>query len=498
MQNIFTIKELAKHANQTVTIQGWLQGKRSSGKIAFLLIRDGTGTCQCVVEAQHSAAFAEATAINLEGSLTVTGVVRPDPRSPGGYEIAATAVKIIQSQEGYPISRKEHGIDFLLEHRHLWLRSPRQTTILRIRHTIIKAIRDFFDSRGFTLVDSPILTPGAAEGSNALFNVDYFGETVHLSESGQLYLESACQALGKVYCFGPTFRAEKSKTRRHLAEFWMVEPEVAFLELPGIALLAEEFILHIVTSVLANHRADLQTLGRDLAPLEAIKAPFPRLTYSEAVDLLHSDEIQRTTQEKLAKEEKRLQERRGNLKELEEKLAGAKLSQKENLAAEVQELREEIRDFETDLRNRRMQLEGAKNFRWGDDLGGDEETILSRHYDRPLIVMEYPRRAKAFYMKEAPHDPRVVLNLDILAPEGYGEIIGGSQREDNLAALEARMAEEKMDPRGYEWYLDLRRYGSVPHGGFGLGVERTIAWICGMRHIREAIPFPRLMGRIYP
>jgi asparaginyl-tRNA synthetase len=499
MSDLATIRELPGRVGQNVTLRGWLQGRRSSGKIVFLLLRDGTGTCQCIVEAARPEAFAAAADLGIEASLSLTGLVRAEARSPGGVEIAVEAVTVIQATADYPIARKEHGIEFLMEHRHLWLRSPRQTAILRIRHTLIQSARGFFDGRGFTLIDTPIFQPGAAEGAGTLFAVDFFGDPAYLAQTGQLYLETAAMALGRVYCFGPTFRAEKSKTRRHLSEFWMLEPEVAFAELPDLECLAEDLLAHLVADILARHEPELRLLGRDLEPLRRIQTPFPRLTYSEAVDLLRGDALRERLLAGLEADRGRLAALQADLADRERQLAAeAKAWRKDKLAAEVQELRERAHELELDLANRPAHIEGARNFTWGHDLGGDEETILSRQFDRPLIVTEYPREVKAFYMKRSERDPRVVRNLDVLAPEGYGEIIGGSQREDDLARLEARLAEEQMDPGPYQWYLDLRRYGSVPHGGFGLGIERTLAWICGLRHIREAIPFPRLLGKMRP
>lgn len=493
------ISSLGQYAGQTVRIRGWLYGKRSGGKIVFLLVRDGTGVCQCVVEARQGDAFAVAEHLGQESSLAVEGLVRQDTRAPGGWEIAVSSLQVIQSVENYPITRKAHGTDFLMDHRHLWIRSPRQATILRIRHTLIRAAREFFDQNGFTLIDTPILVPGAAEGAGSLFPVDYFGEQAYLAQTGQLYLEAAAMALGKVYCFGPTFRAEKSKTRRHLAEFWMIEPEIAFAELPDLVECAEQFVSHLVFQTLEKHRADFPIIGRDIAPLEKVRPPFPRITYSEAVDLLHSERTRERLQAQHEADRARLKELMAELAEKEKQMESARRGwQQDKLAQQIQELREELRDLENRIANAAQHLEDVVGFEWGKDLGGDEETIISMAFDKPVIIMRYPAKAKAFYMKPAPDDPRVVLNMDVIAPEGYGEIIGGSQREDDLVALERRLAEEKMDPASYRWYLDLRRYGTVPHGGFGLGIERTLAWICGLRHIRETIPFPRLMGRMTP
>ncbi len=493
------IANLSPHGPRDVEIRGWLEGRRRGGGVQFLLVRDGTGVCQCVVEAETEEAFATAHELTRESSLVLTGEARPDERAPGGVEIAVRSIRVVQRAGDFPITRKAHGVDFLMEHRHLWLRSRRQAAILRLRHVLVRAARDFFDTRGFTLVDTPILSSGAAEGAGSLFPVDYFGETAYLAQTGQLYLESACMALDKVYCFGPTFRAEKSKTRRHLTEFWMIEPEVAWAELEDIVQLAEAFITHLVRAALDDARGELELLGRAPHALEAITPPFPRLTYTEAVERLRSPELHTQAQRELEQDRDRLRQLTTELRRKESDLAQAQKSWKrDKLGREIQSLRETVTDLEEDLQNRPGHLEQAAHFPWGKDLGGAEETLLSRDFDKPLVITHYPAAAKAFYMKRNPDDPRTVLNLDILAPEGYGEIIGGSRREDDLDALQQRMAEEQMDPAPYEWYLDLRRYGSVPHGGFGLGIERTVAWIAGLPHVRETIPFPRLMNRLTP
>ncbi len=436
---VTSISQIGKHEGESVTIQGWLYNLRESGKLLFPQFRDGSGVIQGVV-AKNAApeAFERLKGLTQESSVVVTGKVRADKRAPGGYELDVTDVRVIQrvpDDDPYPISLKEHGVDFLMEHRHLWVRTPRQAAILRIRAEIIKAARDFFDERGFTLTDPPILTPAACEGTTTLFPVDYFDEQAYLTQSGQLYIEATAMALGKVYSFGPTFRAEKSKTRRHLTEFWMVEPEVAYLELDGLMDLAEQFISFIVARVLERRRPDLALTGRDIAKLETVKAPFPRITYDEAVKLL---------QEGFAK--------------------GA---------------------LET-------------KFEWGGDFGSPDETYISGQFDRPVIIHRYPAQVKAFYMEPDPQRPELALCVDVLAPEGYGEIIGGSQRMASHELLLKRIHEHNLPESAFKWYLDLRKYGGVPHAGFGMGIERAVAWICGLEHVRETIPFPRMLHKIYP
>jgi len=426
------IEDLSGHAGETVTIRGWLYHKRSSGKIRFLVVRDGTGILQCVMAkgAVSDDLFGLFDALTQESSLIVTGRIKMDERAPGGCEMELSGLEVVQLALEYPITPKEHGVDFLMDHRHLWLRSLRQAAILRIRHRIITAIREFFDGRGFTLMDAPIFTPAACEGTTTLFETDYFDlGKAYLTQSGQLYAEAGAMALGKVYVFGPTFRAEKSKTRRHLTEFWMVEPEVAFSDLNDNMELVEEFLEHLVSSVLRHCPKELKTLERNTAFLEHVKKPFPRITYDEAIGILHRNGV---------------------------------------------------------------------NVEWGADFGGTDETVISAQFDRPVIVHRYPAKIKAFYMKRDPDNPDLVLAMDVLAPEGYGEIVGGSQREDDYEALRARISEHKLPQAAFEWYLDLRRYGSVPHSGFGLGVERTVSWICGLDHVRETIPFPRMIYRLAP
>ena len=425
------IEEIARYVGQDVTIRGWLRNRRASGKVQFLIVRDGTGDLQAVISkgVLGEEQFAQLAKLTQESSLILAGRVRSDARAHGGFELEVSRIELVQIAEPFPVQPKEHGVGFLMEHRHLWLRSSRQHAVLRIRHEIIRACRNFFDERGFILLDAPIFTPNACEGTTTLFQTDYFGERAYLTQSGQLYSEATAAAFGKVYCFGPTFRAEKSKTRRHLTEFWMVEPEVAFAELPEMMELAEAFLSYVVGRVLEARRTELATLERDVSKLERVKPPFPRITYEEAIALL---------------------QKKGN------------------------------------------------PIQPGDDFGGDEETMLSNEFDRPAIVHRYPSSIKAFYMQNDPERPELALCMDVLAPEGYGEIIGGGQRIHEIEKLMARIQEHKLPEEEFRWYLDLRRYGSVPHSGFGMGIERVVAWICGLDHVRETIPFPRTLYRLYP
>jgi asparaginyl-tRNA synthetase len=496
------IRDLNKHVGQTVTLAGWLYNSRVSSKVVFLIVRDGTGLCQSVVGKADvpPEVFDAASRLGQESSLMVTGTVHAEERALGGHELHVTGLQVVSTTQDYPITPKEHGIDFLFGHRHLWLRSRRPTAIMQVRHTIIDAIRRFFNDNGFILFDTPIFAPSAGEGAQTLFSVDYFGEPMYMAQTGQLYLESAALAYGKVYCFGPTFRAEKSKTRRHLTEFWMVEPEIAYAQLEDVMAVAEDFVASIAARVLRDHRADLEFLGQDVARLERIVKPFYRLTYSEAAEILHGKQARELLEKDLETKNARIAELKAAIPEKEKQRdgQGVKKHVQEKLAAEVIADREELSELEEQVKNIPTHMELAANFEWGKDLGGSDETIISRLHDRPVFVTHYPRDCKAFYMKRDPDDHRVVRNFDLLAPDGYGEIIGGSQREDDLQVLLDRMKEENLAIGPYEWYLDLRRYGSVPHGGFGLGVERTVAWICGLKHIRETIAFPRMMGKVYP
>ena len=426
-----TIKGLKDHVGEEVTLDGWVYNKRAIGKVWFLILRDGSGMAQCVVVKGEVAdnIFDLENDLTQESSVSVTGTVKEEPRSVGGYEIGVTNLKVHQVADEYPITPKEHGTSFLMDNRHLWIRSKRQNAILKVRHQVIKACRDFFDNNGFTLVDTPIFTANACEGTSSLFVVDYFERSAYLSQSGQLYSEATAASFGKVYCFGPTFRAEKSKTRRHLTEFWMVEPEMAYYNLDDNMELAEQFVEYIVQWCLENCITELEILERNTSNLEKVKTPFPRITYDEAATIL---------------------------------------------------------------------TDNGADFTYGTDFGGTDETIISEQFDRPVMVHHWPSEIKAFYMKLDEENENLALGVDMLAPEGYGEIIGGGQREDDLAILEGRIKEHELDMKDFCWYLDLRKYGSVPHSGFGLGIERTVAWITGSKHIRETIPFPRTLARLEP
>ena len=495
-----TINCLSKHDGKEVTLAGWLYKGRSSGKVQFLVIRDGTGLCQCIVEKSKvpEELFSHLKHLGQESSLSVTGTVRADERSVGGYELALTGAKIISPADGYPITPKSHGIDFLLRHRHLHFRSQRQWCIGKIRHTVIDAIRRFFNDNGFILIDTPILTATAGEEQQTLFEVDYFGSPLYLSQTGQLHLESAAMSFGKVYCFGPTFRAEKSKTRRHLTEFWMVEPEVAFIDLDGMLELAENFVSFIVAQVLQNNKSELVALEADIASLEKIKPPFYRLTYTESVDILTSQKARDFLAAQLKEFQNQKQQLESRISELETQQTGKiKQWQKDKIAAELIELRTALTETNTKIENNPKHAALAAEFRWGKDLGGSDETIISQMHDKPIFVTHYPKEAKAFYMKADRENEKVVLNFDLLAPAGFGEIIGGSMREDDYDLLVARINGQGLKVKDYDWYLDLRKYGSVPHGGFGLGVERTIAWLTAQKHIRQCIPFPRMMDKVY-
>jgi asparaginyl-tRNA synthetase len=495
-----SIDRIGQYEGQRVTLQGWLFNKRSSKSIHFLIVRDGSGFIQCVASQSDidEASWEAAEALTQESSLRITGTVRRDERQMGGYELLADSVEAVGLSEEYPITPKDHGIEFLMNHRHLWLRSRRQWAIMRIRNRTIMAIHEFFQGQGFMQMDAPILTGNAVEGTSTLFELDYFDEKAYLTQSGQLYGEAMAMAFNKIYTFGPTFRAEKSKTRRHLTEFWMIEPEMAFYDLDMDMELAEDFLVHVVGAVLADCRLELETLGRDLAPLQAVQKPFPRITYSDAVELLRSDETATMIEERiesLRNEENEITAERETNKAA---YGQAKKHEKRRIDAREIEINQRLADIEEQLRNLPQWKVSARNFEWGNDLGGSDETVLTWHFDRPIIVHRYPAAVKAFYMKRDPEDDRLALGMDVLAPEGYGEIVGGGERATDLEFLRQQVREHNLPEEVFGWYFDLRRYGSVPHAGFGLGLERTLTWLCGIQHVRETIPFPRLLGRISP
>jgi len=497
---ITKIVDLENNVGKQVTLAGWLYRNRPGGKVLFLIVRDGTGLCQCVVEKNNvpDELFEQLKHLGTESSLTVTGTVRADKRSPGGYELAVTNAQITSPAEAYPITPKAHGTDFLLKHRHLHLRSQRQWCIGKIRHTLVNAIRTFFNDNGFTLVDTPIFTAMAGEDTQSLFKVDYFGDCLNLTQTGQLHVEAAAMSFGKVYCFGPTFRAEKSKTRRHLTEFWMVEPEVAFIDLDGLLSLAENFVSYIVKQVLTKNKNQLETLNANIPALKKITPPFYRLTYTQAADILKGPKARDFLSQQLQnlKNQKRQIETRINELQQQQKNQ-LKQWKKDKIAAELIQLRSTLAQIDTKIQNNPKHAKLAAQFNWGKDLGGSDETIISQMHDKPVFVTHYPKNAKAFYMKTDPKNNNVVLNFDLLAPAGFGEIIGGSVREDDYHQLLQRIKQQGLNPENYSWYLDLRKYGSVPHGGFGLGVERTIAWLTGEKHIRQCIAFPRMMDKVY-
>jgi len=489
---VATISSLAAHEGETVTLRGWLYNIRSSGKLLFPSFRDGTGTIQGIVPkaAVSEEVFDRVKSLTQESSVIVTGKVRADARAPSGFELDVADVQIVQlvpTDAPYPITPKEHGTDFLMEHRHLWFRTPRQSSILRIRATIMRAAAEYFDTNGFIRTDPPILTPAACEGTSTLFELDYFGDPAYLTQSGQLYMEATALALGKVYSFGPTFRAEKSKTRRHLTEFWMIEPEVAFMDLEGDMQLAEAFLTHIVTRVLELHRADLKVIGRDISKLEAVIAPLPSDPPTNSVILSGAQSAESkdpdTSQPSDTAQNLSATRVQGSGGASAARSAFPRLSYDEAHAMLDQAYKE-------------GKLEAPHIY--GDDFGSPDETYISSQFDKPVMIHRYPAAIKAFYMQPDPADPTKALCVDVLAPEGYGEIIGGSQRVDSYELLRARILEHNLPLAAFEWYLDLRRYGSVPHSGFGMGIERAVAWICGLDHVRETIPFARTLNRIYP
>lgn len=502
------IKELSLHEGKQVIIKGWAANKRESKGLVFIILRDGTGMCQCVVDANivDENTFSQAQKVTLESSLSLTGTVVRDEKQIGGYEIRVSHIDIYQIAIDYPIAKKEHGIDFLMDHRHLWLRSQRQWAIMRIRNRIIFAIHEFFQREGFVQMDAPLFTGNACEGTSNLFETDYYGDPAYLSQSGQLYGEAMAMAMGKIYTFGPTFRAEKSKTRRHLSEFWMIEPEMAFHDLFDNMDLIEKFLRCVVGDVLKDCKPELELIGRDTSILENIIKPFPRLTYDEAVKIIRGEEqvdgknAITSLEEELKQVLAQIDETRSEILEREEKIKtpGMKKGEIGFNQSKIDKLKQELVEMEEQSRNIPQWLKSAREFEYGNDFGGSDETVLTRMFDRPIMVYNWPHAVKAFYLKRDPDDSRFARGVDTLAPEGYGEIVGGGERETDEKLLIEKIKEHDLPMEAFEWYLDLRRYGSVPHAGFGLGLERLVTWVCKLPHVRESIPFPRMYGRLLP
>lgn len=507
-KTVCSIRDMSKHQDQQVTLQGWMSNKRSNKGLFFIELRDGSGFCQCVVDESKVSAdvFQSANNLTLSSSVEVTGTIIKDERQIGGYEIHANDINTLQIADNYPISNKEHGVDFLLEKRHLWLRSKRQWAIMRIRSRVKFTIHKFFQERDFVQTDPPIFTGAACEGTTTLFETDYYGEPAYLSQSGQLYAEATAMALGKVYAFGPTFRAEKSKTRRHLSEFWMIEPEMAYYDLDMNMALIEEFIRYIVTDIYENYRDELTILERDLKLFESIHKPFPRISYNDAILILKGEKdvdgknAIKTLKNDLVLVTAKIAECKADIAEREAAIAagGMKKGKVNFNKNKIDTLKNEVKELEEKERNIPQWLDSAKNFVHGNDLGGSDETVITRLFDTPVMVYNWPKDIKAFYMKRDPENPEYVRGVDCLAPEGFGEIVGGAEREDNLELLEQRIKEHDLPMEAFEWYLDLRRFGSVPHAGFGLGFERMVMWLTNAAHIRETIPFPRYYGRLFP
>jgi len=502
------IADLATLEGKEITLKGWVANKRSGKGLEFIVLRDGTGFCQCVVSEENAEgnSFSNANGLSLENSCELTGTVVKDEKQIGGYELQVTNVVVVHKGEEYPIQKKEHGVEFLMDKRHLWLRSKRQWAILRVRNEIIFAIHKFFQEKGFMQADAPLLTGNACEGTTTLFATDFYGEEAFLSQSGQLYGEAMAMALGKIYTFGPTFRAEKSKTRRHLSEFWMIEPEMAFYNNAMNMDLIEQFLQKVVKDVLINKKDELELLGRDTAMLEKVSQPFPRIEYKDAVKMLRgeqevngrnalqvlADDIKTLEAEKVEKE-KEIEEREVTVNDSNVKKGVRNFNQNK-----IDTLKNDIKEIQEKLENLPQWIESAKNFKDGEDFGGSDETVLTKLFDSPIMVFNWPAPIKAFYMKELEGDSNYVKGVDVLAPEGYGEIVGGAERETNAEILKRKIIEHDLPMEEFEWYLDLRRYGSVPHAGFGLGLERLVSWICGISHVRESIPFPRMYGRLMP
>lgn len=501
-------KELSTQVGQTVTLKGWVANKRESKTVVFINLRDGLGMCQCILSLDDvgEEQFATAKSLGQESSIAVTGKVVEDTRQIGGFELHCTDLKVYQNASDYPITNKEHGVEFLVDNRHLWLRSRRQWAIMRVRNAIIYGIHNFFQSEGFVQMDAPVFTGNAAEGTTDLFETDYYGKPAYLTQSGQLYGEAMAMAMGKIYTFGPTFRAEKSKTRRHLSEFWMIEPEVAFCDIFENMDLIERFLRSVVQEVVAKCHQEMELLGRDISKLETVNKPFPRLSYDEAVAILKGEKnvegqnslevIQSDLDAAIARQaacESEIAERETAIAAGGMKKGAINFNQNK-----IDSLKNEIKQLEEDQRNLPQWLASARDFTYGNDFGGSDETVLTRLFDLPIMVYDWPHEIKAFYMKRNPEDPRFARGVDVLAPEGYGEIVGGGERETSEEWLVEKIEEHKLPMDVFQWYLDLRRYGSVPHSGFGLGLERLVAWICKLDHVRETIPFPRYYGRLEP
>jgi asparaginyl-tRNA synthetase len=502
------IKDLSLYEGKEITLQGWAANKRESKGLVFIILRDGTGVCQCVVDAQKVSAeiFEAAQKVSLEASLSITGAIVKDERQVGGYELQATSVTLIGPSVDYPIAKKEHGVEFLMDHRHLWLRSQRQWAIMKIRNRIIYSIHQFFQEEGYIQMDAPLFTANASEGTSTLFETDFYGEPSYLSQSGQLYGEAMAMAMGRIYTFGPTFRAEKSKTRRHLSEFWMIEPEMAFHDIFQNMDVIEAFLRKVVSDVLETCKNELTIIGRDVSLLENIVKPFPRLTYDEAVKIIKGEEDVNgvnaivSLEEELKKVVARIEEIKAEITEREDKMKvpGMKKGEIGFNQAKIDKLKQEQADCEEEARNIPGWLNSARNFEYGNDFGGSDETVITRLFDRPIMVYNWPHEVKAFYLKRDPDNSHFARGVDVLAPEGYGEIVGGGERETDLILLIEKIEEHKLPMEAFEWYLDLRRFGSVPHAGFGLGLERLVTWICKLPHVRESIPFPRMYGRLKP
>lgn len=502
------IEELHRATGTSVTLKGWVSNKREGKGIVFIILRDGTGFCQCVVteETAGAAGLQNAQNLSLESSVALTGNVIADEKQIGGYELQVSSVQPVGESENYPIAKKEHGVEFLMDQRHLWLRSTRQWAIMRIRNRIIYSIHRYFQEQGFVQMDAPIFTGNACEGTSTLFETDFYGEPAYLSQSGQLYGEAMAMAMGRIYTFGPTFRAEKSKTRRHLSEFWMIEPEMAFYDIFQNMDCIEGMLHAIIKDVLENCPQELKTIGRDTAVLESSMKQFPRLTYDEAVRIIKGEQDVNgkngigSLEQELSRVQARLKEVDAEIEDREAKIAGGGMKKGEInfFQSKIDALKQEKTDLEEDARNIPQWIKSAREFEYGNDFGGSDETVITRLFDSPIMVYDWPHAVKAFYLKRNPENPEFARGVDVLAPEGYGEIVGGGERETNVELLKEKIIEHELPMSAFEWYLDLRRFGSVPHSGFGLGLERMVTWVCGLKHVRESIPFPRMYGRLTP